>query len=171
MTYHTYAPEALLEKADFTLNLSLEGVYDVKNADGTSPCASIKVTGTTIQFSLFLLGELAEDNGETLLEAMAAQAATELGFPSSLEELSKKQTKHVLAAMAKEHTPFRSVTVTSKGVIGEAAQEATVTVTAPSYVIGALYFIELTTKEKLNSLATSFMPIDHDYDDDDAYYN
>ena len=167
MTYRTYDPEALLEKADFTLELSLEGIYDVKNADGTSPCASLKVTGTTIQFSLFLLGELAEDNGETILDAMVEEAAAELGV--TFEELNQEQIWHL---MTKEYTPFRSVTITSKGVIGEAEQEVTLTLTAPSYVIGIQAYLALTTKEKLNSLAIGFMPVDHDYDDDDdAYYN
>lgn len=172
MTYRVYGPGALLKEADFTLSLSLEGAYEAKNADGTNPSATLKVQGTTIQFALAIMSQLAEDDGALVAKAMVDKIRGEFGFDYSDENPTGEQLTEMTKKLVEEHDQFLTVAVATKGVTDEGEeQEVTLTLTAPSYVIGLKVFLALTTPQGLRNLGTSFMPIDREYGEYDEEDN
>ena len=122
---------------------------------------TVRVKGTTVEFSIAALYQLAADSGESLLRDIAEQAAKRIGIKVSFENMSPKQKNKVLAVLQKEHTPSRSFEIGMDGGPDEEEQEVTVTITAPSYLIGIKAYLDLTTTEKLSSLEASFMPVPH----------
>ena len=121
----------------------------------------VRVKGTTVGFSIAALYPLAADNEESLLRDIAEQAAKTIGIKVSFENMSPKQKNKVLAVLQKEHTPSRSFEIGMDGGPDGEEQEVTVTIAAPSYILGIKAYLGLTTKEKLSSLEASFTPVPH----------
>jgi hypothetical protein len=161
MTYRVFTPEALDAVAEFSLQIEIpEKDYPQSNPDGTRPVVTLKVDGTSIKFALAAMGQVSES--EQILDVIASS----LMGKDSTEDVTAEDEAAFEGLFTEIHEKFKTFTFTAHG---ESEQSVTLAVSAPSGLLAFLAFNALTTSQKLNALAASFMPVDHYNDDDEDY--
>ena len=161
MTTRIYDESVLLEEADFKLLFNLEGIYDVKNADGTAANAVLAIKGTSKGFALSILGQLAENDAEDILEGLAQHCLVTDNLDFDDEE-NEEAMLAFQTAFDKERLPFIEFGFGVKGDYKGEESEAEYTLTAPSYAIAYKTFVALSSKKRLSALVASFMPEDNE---------
>jgi len=161
MTYRIFDKTALEQPADFSLQLEIpESDYPLKNADGTSPVATIAVKATSVRFALAVLGQFNEE--ESILDVIGAFLLGE-----DYLNLIENDTENSVAKLQEITPDFLTYAFDATGESGETIN---VELTSPSGYIGFRAFQAATSPKKLSALATSFMPLeeddDFDYEDD-----
>ncbi len=154
MSYRVFDVSALDVEADFVLELAIpEESYAVKNPDGTSPVVTLKVQGSTRAVALQVLSQVNES--EDFLFIVGSTLVGE-DFPEKV--VSEPET--VSAILSETHANFLTFEFAATVDDGSTVE---LSVMAPSGVIAFQAFQAMSSKVKLNQLATSFMPLDEDY--------
>jgi len=158
MVYRVYTPEVLDVPADFSIELAIPVQdYPQSNPDGTRPVATLKINASTIKFALSSLLQINE--GDHFIDLVAFTLLNDDNFV----EIIKADVDAFGVLLKELHEEFLSFTLSTKDEEGNFLEA---TLTAPSGYIAYRTFMALTSEKKLAGLATSFMPIDHDAEDD-----
>lgn len=162
MVYRLWDEDVLREKADFSLLQNIKNVYDEPNPDGTDPVVTIKAEGTTISFAVAMLHKLAENDGESIIEATWVASADALG----VDPYDATSEEAILGEMSRVSIPFLEFTLNGQGTSSHDDDGSVeFTITAPSYMIAIQGFLAATSKDNLRAFVTGLMPAADDEDD------